>query len=61
MKEYNVSAIITKESGESGGAETKINAALELNIPVILVLRPEIKELENHSVVRSIDELKEII
>ncbi|MBO7719181.1 MAG: precorrin-6A reductase [Methanosphaera sp.] len=61
MKEYNVSAIITKESGESGGAETKINAALELDIPTILVLRPEIKELENHDVVRSIEELEKII
>ncbi|MDO5824829.1 MAG: precorrin-6A reductase [Methanosphaera sp.] len=61
MKEYNVSAIITKESGESGGAETKINAALELDIPVILVMRPEIKELENHDVVRSIEELEKIM
>ena len=61
MKEYNVCAIITKESGESGGAENKINAALELEIPVILVMRPEIKELENHSVVRSIEQLSEII
>ncbi|OED30718.1 precorrin-6A reductase [Methanosphaera sp. WGK6] len=61
MKEYNVTAIITKESGESGGAEEKINAALELNIPVVLVTRPHVKKLENHRIVRSIDELKEII
>lgn len=61
MKEYNVSAVITKESGESGGAEEKINAALELNIPVILVMRPEVKELENHVIVRSIEELKNIL
>lgn len=61
MKEYNVSAIITKESGESGGAENKINAALELNIPVILVTRPKIEKLDEHTMVRSIEELKEII
>lgn len=61
MKEYNISAIITKESGESGGAETKINAALELEIPVVLVTRPKIEKLSNHKIVRSIDELKEII
>lgn len=61
MKEYNVSAIITKESGESGGAETKINAAIELEIPVILVMRPQIDKLENHKIVRSIEELNEII
>lgn len=61
MKEYNVKAVITKESGESGGAETKINAAIELNIPVILVTRPEIKELENHTVVRNVEELKQAL
>ncbi|WP_455645108.1 precorrin-6A reductase [Methanosphaera sp.] len=61
MKEYNVTAIITKESGESGGAEEKINAALELGIPVVLVTRPVVKKLENHIIVRSIDKLKEII
>ena len=61
MKEYSVSAIITKESGESGGAEEKINAALELNIPVILVTRPIVKKLENHTIVRSIYELKKNI
>ncbi len=61
MKEYNVSAIITKESGESGGAEEKINAALELKLPVILVTRPKIEKLENYPVVRSIEELDKII
>ena len=61
MKEYSVSAIITKESGESGGAEEKINAALELNIPVILVTRPIVKKSENHTIVRSIYELKKNI
>jgi len=61
MKEYNVSAIITKESGESGGAEEKINAALELEIPVVLVTRPKIEKLEQHTVVRNIEELEKII
>lgn len=61
MKEYNVKAVITKESGESGGAETKINAAIELDIPVILVTRPKIDELENHTIVRNIEELKTVL
>lgn len=61
MKEYKVNAIITKESGESGGAEEKINAALELGIPVILVTRPKVKKLDDHIIVRSIPELKKVI
>ncbi len=61
MKEYKVNAIITKESGESGGAEEKITAALELELPVILVTRPKIEGLEKLPVVRSIDQLKEVL
>lgn len=33
-------AIITKESGESGGFKEKIEAAIKLNIPVLVVKRP---------------------
>ena len=61
MKEFNVKAVITKESGESGGSEEKINAAIELGLPVILVTRPVVEQIKNHTVVRSIDELKEVI
>lgn len=61
MKEYDIKAMLTKESGESGGAEEKINAAIELGIPVILIKRPKIDGIENYPVVRSIDELAEVI
>lgn len=61
MSEYNISVMLTKESGESGGAEEKINAALELGIPVILVKRPIINDLKNYPVVRSIEELNNIL
>lgn len=61
MKEYDISAIITKESGESGGAENKINAALELGIPVIIITRPKVNKLDEHIMVRSIDELSKIL
>lgn len=61
MKEYDIGAIITKESGESGGAENKINAALELDIPVVLIRRPKVEKLDSHIMVRSIEELKEVI
>lgn len=39
-KELNPQAIITKESGESGGFSDKIDAARQLNIPVLVVKRP---------------------
>ncbi|MBR0473160.1 MAG: precorrin-6A reductase [Methanosphaera sp.] len=61
MKEYDISAIITKESGESGGTENKISAALELGIPVIIITRPKVEKLDKHTMVRSIEELSEII
>jgi len=57
MEEYNISLIITKESGETGGTQTKINAALELGVQVIIVMRPEIKELENEEVFNEINKL----
>lgn len=39
-KNLNPQAIITKESGDSGGFKEKIEAAKELNIPVLVVKRP---------------------
>lgn len=39
-KELNPEAIITKESGESGGFYNKIKAAKSLHIPVLVVKRP---------------------
>ncbi len=57
MQEYGVALIITKESGETGGTITKVEAALELGLKVIMVMRPHIKELLNQPVVHHIDEL----
>ena len=37
---YNVEAIITKESGESGGFESKLSAAKECGIKMFVVKRP---------------------
>ncbi|MGB9793248.1 MAG: precorrin-6A reductase [Thermacetogeniaceae bacterium] len=34
-------ALVTKESGSEGGTEVKVNAAISLGIPVIVVKRPE--------------------
>lgn len=40
FKKLKPQAIITKESGESGGFIDKVNAARKLNIPVLVVKRP---------------------
>jgi len=42
LQEYRAGAVITKESGETGGLPEKVEAASELGIPVILVERPEV-------------------
>lgn len=53
MKEYNISAVITKESGEVGGTSSKLEAAMELMIPVIMVMRPEVAELKDKLILNS--------
>lgn len=57
MKEYGVSLVVTKESGATGGTPSKIQAALELEIPVVLVMRPEISELQKEKVFNDLDDL----
>jgi precorrin-6A/cobalt-precorrin-6A reductase len=57
MKEYNISLIITKESGEIGGTLSKISAALDLGLDIVIVARPEVKEVEYESVFNNIDDL----
>lgn len=42
FKEYGAEVIITKNSGAIGGADTKIAAAIELNLPIVVIGRPEI-------------------
>jgi len=40
LKHYRAQVLVSKESGPQGGADAKIQAALELEIPVVLVERP---------------------
>ena len=40
--QYETTLVITKESGKVGAVDEKVDAALELNIPVILIKRPKI-------------------
>jgi precorrin-6A/cobalt-precorrin-6A reductase len=57
MKEFNIQLVVTKESGETGGTPSKIEAAIELEIPIIIIKRPIIHEIENSMVFNSIDDL----
>ena len=42
-KQYDTSLVITKESGKVGSVDEKMEAAIELGIPVILIKRPSIQ------------------
>ena len=57
FKEYKISLIITKESGETGGTSSKISAAVELGIDVVLVTRPKVAELEKENIFTRLDEI----
>lgn len=41
-RQYETTLVITKESGKVGSVDEKMDAALELNIPVLLIKRPKI-------------------
>lgn len=43
FRAYEATAVITKESGGSGGVDTKISAALDLGIPIIIWMRPRLE------------------
>lgn len=44
FKAYGATVVVTKESGRLGGVEAKIQAALRLGIPAVVVLRPPEEE-----------------
>ncbi|MDF2572060.1 MAG: cbiJ [Sporomusa sp.] len=43
FKEYGTEVVITKNSGIVGGADAKISAAMELDLPIIMIGRPVIE------------------
>lgn len=59
IDELNGGVIITKESGKVGGLDSKIKAATEKNIPIIIIEKPEIEELNKKIVVTDFEKLKE--
>ncbi|SEJ10784.1 precorrin-6A/cobalt-precorrin-6A reductase [Propionispira arboris] len=41
-KKYRAEVIVTKNSGEIGGTDTKITAAIEMELPIVMIDRPTI-------------------
>jgi precorrin-6x reductase len=41
-KQWQIDCVVTKESGDAGGFASKLEAARKLNIPLIVIQRPEI-------------------
>lgn len=60
FKMYNASVIVTKDSGNAGGTDNKISAALNLKIPVVIIKRPEIKG-EDINIAYTFDQVFEFI
>ena len=42
LNDYEIDVLVTKASGSTGGVDSKVRAALELKIPIILISRPPI-------------------
>lgn len=57
-KHYNIDLVITKESGIEGGFLEKVNAAKNLNIPVVVIAR---ETIDYKTVVNEIDNIKGFI
>lgn len=57
IEKYNAGVIITKESGKIGGVIDKIEAANAKNIEVIMIQRPEIKNINKKDMISNTDEL----
>ena len=41
-RQYQAEVVVTKNSGEIGGTDTKLEAAVELRLPVVMIDRPRI-------------------
>ena len=61
IHQYNISCMVTKESGKAGGMDEKIAAAKELQIPCFIIRKPESAELFQEYTIREIcEELQKI-
>ncbi|MDF2635993.1 MAG: precorrin-6x reductase, partial [Pelosinus sp.] len=54
FQEYRAEVIVTKNSGQIGGSDMKITAAMSLNLPLVIIDRPMI---QYHNVVYDTDDV----
>ena len=55
LKHCRADVLVTKDSGDAGGAEEKLRSAERLGIPVIVIERPEIEYI------RKVDNIKDVL
>lgn len=62
IRQYHASVLVTKESGKTGGEDTKLAAAREAQIPSYIILRPDEKTLvmDRSEVLEQIRRLEEV-
>ncbi|MGI9953273.1 precorrin-6A reductase [Moorellaceae bacterium AZ2] len=58
FRAYKAKVVVTRDSGAAGGTDTKIAAALALNIPVVIIKRPP---MQLRQAVSSLEEIVNII
>lgn len=56
FKMYNASVIVTKDSGRAGGTDTKLSAALQLKIPVVIIKRPKL-QAQDYDIVHTYEQV----
>jgi precorrin-6A/cobalt-precorrin-6A reductase len=62
FNEYKADVLVTKDSGTVGGAETKLKAAAQLGMPVVMIARPENREIPaTNSIMEVVKQVEEII
>jgi len=60
FKQLGIDVVVTKESGKVGGTLEKVQACLNLNIPLVILKRPE-SEVQDSSISEFIKHLEEIL
>ena len=58
FREYQAEVIVTKNSGQVGGSDTKITAAIALGLPLVIIDRPTIQYSQ---IVYAIDDVIEFV
>lgn len=61
LEQTGADVMISKESGKIGGADTKVSAAMEMGIPIVLIERPPVEGKFYNKIEDILDEIDKII